>query len=295
MKKKIKNKINLDFSHQNINAIRYNKFDLGWKNPENKYFYSESKINDRLWSMAPSEKILNPSLTDDSSVFYKLNNEYFRSDDFINTHNEKHVLFAGCSEAEGIGGNIEDAWTKILYEAISNKFNCSGFFNLSTAGWSWRQIVSNSLIYFEKYGYPEIYFILLPSCTRKIPWNKKNKTYDLFFGENNDEEKIYFESLIDFIISWKVFNKLCQQNDVKLIFGTWDTQDSLNLEHFKIFNNFVYLNDDDSIRYVSNHINLYQNSILLDGDLKKRDGHHGKLIHMYWADKILNKYLEIYD
>ena len=55
----------------------------------------------------------------DKSVEYNLNEDYFRSDNFKKEHDGLHILFSGCSESEGVGANIEYAWTHILYKKIS--------------------------------------------------------------------------------------------------------------------------------------------------------------------------------
>ena len=44
----------------------------------------------------------------DKSVEYKYNDMFFRSDNFITSHDGLHILFSGCSESEGVGDNIEN-------------------------------------------------------------------------------------------------------------------------------------------------------------------------------------------
>jgi hypothetical protein len=236
----------------------------------------------------------------DQTVEYKYNNIFFRSDDFISNHDGLHVLFSGCSESEGIGDNIEHAWTKILYDKISKETKCSGFFNLSRAGWGWSKIIANALIYFEKFGYPSLYFILLPNHQRmhKFHRNDSESSYwqyeqlypiGVYMHKDNNKhkkflskEKEYKEDFLNFLISWKLFNKVCKDNNVKLIFSTWDEFDSENIANINMFDNFLDMNTKNlSVPYVTK---WYEFNEKTKHDLRKRDGHGGIILHNFWAD-----------
>jgi hypothetical protein len=265
-----------------------NEFDLsqflGTK--ENKVLYKsvhEIEINDS-----------------DKTVEYKYNNIFFRSDDFISNHNGLHVLFSGCSESEGVGDNIENAWTNILYKKISESTKCSGFFNLSRAGWGWSKIIANALIYFEKYGYPNLYFILLPNHQRMHKFYRNDlesaywqheqlypKGFYVDKGDNKNknilsEEKEYNENFLNFLLSWKLFNKICKDNNVKLIFSTWDELDSDNIKKLNMFDNFLDMNTKNMCEpYMKK---WYKVNKKTQYDIRKRDGHQGLVTHNFWAD-----------
>ena len=244
----------------------------------------------------------------DKSVEYKYNDMFFRSDNFITSHDGLHILFSGCSESEGVGDNIENAWTNILYNKISQDTKCSGFFNLSRSGWGWSKIITNALIYFEKYGYPDVYFILLPNHQRMHKFYKKD-TGDSFWkheqlypkgsyakiSNNNNNEKIfseekeYNEDFIKFLLSWKLFNKICTDNNIKLIFSTWDELDSNNIANLNMFENFLNMDLNNNC---GTYINKwYENNKKTKTDLKKRDGHNGVVIHNFWADSFYSLWM----
>lgn len=281
----------------------YNEFDLS-------QFEGLSKEQNKIFYKAISENLIKEN---DRSVEYLYNDDFFRSDNFINQHEGLHILFSGCSESEGVGDNIEHAWTKILYDKISKEIKCSGFFNLSRSGWGWSKIVTNALIYFEKYGYPELYFILLPNHQRMYKFFKEGALNDEgdkighwqylqsypseYYAKikpnntNFSHETEYKENFMNFFISWKLFNKICKDNGVKLIFATWDEQDSLNIEHLKMFDNFLEMDArhlcEPFIKryYEKNNKTIY--------DLKKRDGHSGRIIHNFWADRFYYFYKDV--
>jgi len=263
-----------------------NKFDLsqflGVK--ENKILYradSETEIKDT-----------------DKNVEYKNNDMFFRSDNFTTNHDGLHILFSGCSESEGVGDNIENAWTNILYNKISKDMKCSGFFNLSRSGWGWSKIIANALIYFETYGYPDVYFILLPNHQRMHKFYRRDdggsfwkheqlypKGYYVKDNESKNfisDEKEYNEDFLKFLLGWKLFNKICKDNNVKLIFSTWDKLDSDNLNNLNMFENFF--NMDIKNNYGTYVNKWYENNKKTKYDLRKRDGHNGVIIHNFWAD-----------
>jgi hypothetical protein len=270
---------------------------------------------------ANGEKVLYRAISEtginenDKSVEYRYNDNYFRSDNFTKTHEGLHILFSGCSESEGVGDNIEHAWTKILYDKISKETECSGFFNLSRAGWGWSKIVINTLIYFEKYGYPDILFITLPNHQRKHTYSEdgfandngdfisnwryvqsypsefyeiRKKANPLLPNIHTTNKKQYNEEFIFFITSWKLFNKICLDNKIKLIFSTWDKVDSKNLKTLNMFDNFVEIQNEENIQKYTEE--YYNNNKITKYDIKKRDGHSGRLFHNYLSSKFYNAY-----
>jgi hypothetical protein len=257
----------------------------------------------------------------DKSVQYNYSDNFFRSDNFTTTHDGLHILFSGCSESEGVGDNIENAWTNILYKKISSQTQCSGFFNLSRSGWGWSRIVVNALIYFEKYGYPDFYFILLPNHLRMHKffkdgakndkgevvgnwkylqyypegyYNKDRPMMDVDSGLKDSseyfaDEKEYKENFIQFLTSWKLFNKICKDNKVKLIFSTWDILDHQFIEQTNMFDSFITTSpkSKEFDYFVSNY---YENNKKGKNDIHKRDGHQGILFHNFWATQFYNEY-----
>lgn len=281
-----------------FNDLFDNSFDLAWH-------YGREKS--RSYSIVPPEN----NATDDGSVKYFYNSELFRCDEFTNSHQGQHILFSGCSETEGVGGNIEDAWSHMLYTKMSKEIKTSGFFNLSRAGWGWNRIILNCLIYFKKYGYPDLLFILLPNCQRKFDYSavghlndegmsmgnwKHIQKYPLekYFNNlpiNNDNvfsnAKEYNEDFVNFLIGWKMFNKICQDNNVQLFFSTWEQTDHANLLNLNMFSNFCDIWNIDEKKHIKD---FYLNNKKQKTDIKKRDGHAGRLKHFIWSEQFYNKH-----
>jgi hypothetical protein len=271
-----------------------NEFDTTWMiNTEQKTFSiiePENKVN----------------ADDDGLVIYNYNKQKFRSDDFTNVHNGKHILFSGCSETEGVGGNIEDAWSKILYDLLSKEEKCSGFFNLARSGWGWSRIITNALVYFKKYGYPDAYFIMLPNHQRKFlysgdkhPWAYWQKYPKVYNMENPDkgkgpdwatEPKEHLEDFVYFLISWKIFSELCIEKNIKLIFSSWDSIDKESISRLSTFDNFVNIKNDKIENYSKIY---YKNHEIKADDYNKRDNHAGRVLHNFWANEFYNKYQEL--
>jgi len=269
-------------------------FDITWQ----KGLPKES----RVFSIIDPE--IKSGCVDDGTVVYQYNKNFFRSDDFKRVHDGKHILFSGCSETEGVGGNIEDSWSHILYNRISKEEKCSGFFNLAKSGWGWSRIIPNSLIYFKKYGYPDVFFIMLPNHQRKFYYEENDfsdenfiywQTYPSSYFTYKEKYKIertstpkeYLEDFVNFLINWKTFCELCKSNNVKLIFSTWDILDGTNLKDTG-FDNFFEMEFGEKLKKFTK--NWYDNNDIKPDDNKKRDGHRGRIIHNYWADEFYKQY-----
>lgn len=275
-----------------VSEIFQNKFDITW--------HEEFKIKNssqRIWTTIKGEHS-----EDDGTVSYKYNSEYFISDEFTNTHNRLHVLFAGCSETEGQGGNIEDSWGNILFNTIKDYTDAEGFYNLGKAGYGWQKIINQVRIYINRYGKPDNLFILLPNIGRSIEWSDEynswyvKQAYPRFesnkilnskknlLAEMSEQE--YKKVFIDFVISWRLFEDFCNAANIKLIWGTWEPVDDYNFTKLNLFNNFVPLPKSDLAMIIEKYRKDAKTS---PGDLEKRDGHHGRLFHEYWADTMLEE------
>jgi len=286
----------------------FNRFDTTWM----------GNTEQRQFTFIEPE--LKTNATDDGTVIYNYNKEKFRSDDFTSTHNGLHILFAGCSETEGVGGNIEDTWSHILYNRIYENKKCSGFFNLARSGWGWSRIISNSLVYFEKYGYPDVFFIMLPNHSRKFLYDFDTEykdfnpkwvywqQYPFHYRQKDDHlksrldnlfisPKEYFENFTYFLICWKLFVSFCKTNNIKMIFSTWDQMDKKNMDNMsakyqsEIFNNYISVDYNKSL-YKYSKLYYEKNEVKKD-DHTKRDGHAGRIVHHYWAEEFYKKYKDI--
>jgi hypothetical protein len=283
-----------------VNEIFFNDFDYTW---HMQYKLSNSDI--REWTIMPNE-----SAADDGSVVYKYNNDFFRCDDFTSSHDGKHILFAGCSETEGMGGNVEDVWGHILHEKIARITNVDGYYSIGKAGYGWQKIILSIQVYIKKYGKPDMIFALLPNIGRLFAWSenindwhyqqkypglkgneefvKNKKKSSLDDREGSDEfapqamlPNEYRKVFIDFAAGWKLFEDYCKQTDIKLLWGTWEDVDDFNFTNTNIFSNFVPLSKKEFLD------NADLSEKYNQGSYRKRDGHHGRLFHEFWANKFL--------
>lgn len=272
-------------------------FDITWAF-ENTY----KEMKDRTLTLNPVELHQldsNPEM-DDGSIIYNYNNEWFRSDDFVKLSPENtNILFAGCSESEGIAGPLDEVWTKMLHDQIASKNNnVSGFYSLARAGFGWQKIISSFMIYVKKYGFPDYFFVLLPNVSRVFEWDEERKTWWYMqkfpiwyneeatnhreFAERHATLKEHKEHLINFILSWKLFEHYCETNNVKLLWSTWDHEEAPNLSRFNQFNNYFEINNNEWTEFIKT---LRPDGRIKNGDLYRRDGHSGKLKHLFWLNK----------
>jgi hypothetical protein len=278
-----------------VSEVFSDTFDITWL-----YEHKVSGSDQKIWSIMPGEQC-----DDDGTVSYKYNNEYFRSDDFTSVHSGAHVLFAGCSETEGQGGQIEESWGNILFEKLKQSQDVSGFYNLGRAGYGWQKVISQVRVYISKYGKPDNLFVLLPNLGRSIEWSTKmddwypKQAYPRFdetnievwdsFGNmkiSKQSTEEYRKMFIDFVISWKLFEEFCKEANIKLVWGTWEPIDDYNFNKLNIFKNFVSL---PSYHITINISDYRENAKTTKKDFSKRDGHHGILFHEYWANTMLKE------
>jgi hypothetical protein len=315
---------------QNTSDVFFNQFDITWateeNNPNSLLINADAlthKIADRTWDKIPIEDIkLDHKNCKNDNIIYKYNNEYFRSDDFTNVHDGLHVLFAGCSESEGVGHNIEHAWTHKLYTELKKTNKLSGFYSIARAGYGWQKIISNFLIYVEKYGFPQYFFVLMPNIGReyryinnytkdgqtsshyryfqlypsKYEYNDDSNLYSVDGSLHQPKHKIeqnnnvifvedYMKSLIDFNISWKLFEKFCESNNTKIIWSTWNGTDENNFIKSGITSNYFGMMDSEYDIIIKE----LSSKKLQKYDLVLRDGHKGTIVKEYWAKRFLDE------
>jgi hypothetical protein len=107
-------------------------------------------------------------------------------------------------------------------------------------------------------------------------------------------EKRYKEELIRFIMGWKLFERYCEAKNVKLIWGTWEHRDNGHYKRSAPFNNFIELpaREENHGPFRSFIEKTRPSGKLLKYDLNRRDGHHGVLIHEFWASIFLENILK---
>lgn len=272
------------FKSPSVQDVFESKFDITW--------FANSEYPREL-SIIPIE-----NAKDDGTVIYKYNQDYFRCDDFKSEHAGKHIVFSGCSQTEGVGGNIETTWPHIVYENIKNKLDGDGFFNLSKAGWGWQKIVTNLLIYFDRYGFPDYLFVLLPDVCRFYDWDPREQEWVYtqrryqhlanFVNEEDIHSKFatieeHKKAFIDFVMGWKVFVAYCNLNNIKLLWSCWDYVESENVKKINI-DGYVDISPEGFFNFVQT---ARPDGKLEQFEMRRRDGHEGTLAHEYWSQSFL--------
>ncbi len=288
---------------RSYDSLTVDRFDRTWaagdnllinhpyllEKPYNYRFVNNTHILDQL----PVEQILKGR--EDSVVEYRYNSEWFRSDEFTSEHNGLHILFAGCSNTEGVGANIEDTWSYFVYQEFAKQHKVSGYFNLAKGGSGWHKIISNLISYINNYGAPDYLLINMPNILRNYVWNEDESQYSYrqklpygdidmkprdYFNENQSTVEEHRKNYPIFLTSWILFVEYCKSLDIKLLWTTWDEHDGLNLKISSYFNDTFFLlkrNMEENIFEISG-------GRVKESDIRARDGHPGKIIQRIWAD-----------
>lgn len=227
-------------------------------------------------------------------VEYKLNKYFFRSDNFKKEHDGSHVLFAGCSESFGEGGNVEDNWTYKLYKEIEKNNKVSGYFNLSVSGGSWEDIFRNVICYINKFGKPNYLFMLMPNILRFHEWDENQcgwkfvtKNY-LANSDLDDDRYLYFSVFPYWTLLLQIFLEYCKLNNIKVIWSTWHVPEQTNINQLKFLDN-TYINIPEP-KVTEETLGEYKNDIHDDLNFfNRRDGHRGNFFHNHVSNLFLNK------
>jgi hypothetical protein len=134
----------------------------------------------------------------------------------------------------------------------------------------------------------------LPNVGRFYEWDtdKRFWTYQQKYTDLNMSKdqiinvKTYMEKMIHFVNAWNLFEDFCISNNVKLIFSTWNDQDSINFKKMNLSQNFFEITRTELQDYI---IKQRPNGKLEKNDLKFRDGHSGKLTNKFRFTKFLEQ------
>jgi hypothetical protein len=244
---------------------------------------------------------------DDGEILYSYNKDGFRSDNFTSNHDGTHILFAGCSQTEGVGSPIHDIWPKMVYDELSKKNKLSGFYSIGRSGFGWQKVMLNFVTYVEKYGYPEYFFVMLPNVGRLWEWDDKTSRwwyvqrypngqgleeipdYIDYFSPKQLTVQEHRKSFIDFVAGWKVFEKLCKDNGVKLLWCSWDTEENKNYLNSNFSKTYFHTTNEEMLYFISKE---RPDGKMEKYDMERRDGHSGILFHKYWTSKFMEKIRE---
>jgi hypothetical protein len=244
-------------------------------------------------------------------VTYRYNMNWYRSDTFKKDHDGLHVLFAGCSNTEGVGQDIEKTWSYLLYTELSKDYKLSGYFNIGKGGYGWQKIISATMNYINEYGKPDVLFINHPNLirdyywvpsqnswifTQKLPyekahagkknWNnvRENDQYeeiDFYRWPTLDDIRNYFPG---WAVAWFTFLEYCRAMGIKVLWTTWDYQEGTNIKNMDIFKGTFFENQNIYPQWIEEK---RPGGKVIDGDLNARDGHPGYLVHLKWTEEFI--------
>lgn len=221
----------------------------------------------------------------------EINSNNFRSDEFTDSHDGKHLLFAGCSVSFGDGLFKEEVWAYKLYKKISEQSKVSGYFNLSAQGIGAIEIFRNISIYIDKFGMPDIIFVLIPNLFRFIDY-RDGRYFLTALNEWKYAENIhlYKKALPILYSQYLMLEGLCKITNTSLYVSSTDNNVSdamslLETERFFAFDE----NKKFEHAYQYSKENPHDNYVLLARDLGE---HPGTGIHDYYTQEFYRLYEE---
>lgn len=227
-------------------------------------------------------------------VEYKLNKYFFRSDNFKKEHDGIHILFAGCSESFGEGGNIEDNWTHKVYKEIEKNNKVSGYFNLSVSGGSWEAILRNIICYINKFGKPDYLFMLMPNILRFHKWDKDQGGWQfvsrnyILDSEIDEDRDLYLSVFPYWTLLLQIFLEYCKLNGIRIVWSTWYVPEQTNISELKFLDN-TFINIPEP-GVTEETLKEYEDDIKNDLNFfDRRDGHRGNFFHNHVSNLFLNK------
>jgi hypothetical protein len=246
------------------------------------------------WEKEPFNGLKNRLKLTNANIDKKeINNLNFRSDNFKNLHDGKHIVFTGCSNTWGVGLKKEEIWSYKTYEKISKEIKCSGYFNLGILATSSISQIINLFKYFNEYGNPDIVFINFPDLLRFYGYHDKSKIFfDSFYQKESKEilELITFQYYL-------MLDQYCKSNNIKLYSFSWiSSKQKTPIGHpifevpLSLFDTYYQIDKNNMKKYIEQYKknNLNQEFI----DFARDDEHPGIAHNEYWSDFIYNIYKE---
>jgi hypothetical protein len=210
----------------------------------------------------------------------ELNSYKFRSDEFKNVHNGKHILFSGCSVTYGQGLLLNEIWPTFVLNKIKNNTKCSGFYNLGIPGSSIASQVTNMFKYFYSYGNPDVIFYNITEMDRFYHFENKH-LYDAKYKKTSSP---IFKTIA--YQHYFMLDQYCRSNNIKLYSFSWDKNTDMFLEKF--FSTFYKTKKDDLFDTV---LEYEKNNKDIEYAVLARDQEHfGVGYHDYWSNFIYNVY-----
>lgn len=240
-------------------------------------------------TLFPSEVLRD--VEDDKSVTYKWNHLGFRCDEFKTSHDKKHILFMGCSETVGVGGNLDEAWAYILYKKLSEQSDNSGYFNIAVSGSGPMEQIIRYKKYEQEYGKPDEIYMMIPESYRGYLTSSSHHVYwGLPIAETSGvyyNKGTYQSFLFNTLSQMAEFEVYCKDNGIKLAWSVIEDSQSKLFEKLP-FKNFVKVIFPEGM-FEEREFFSYQGQYKykdIEKNFLKRDMHWGYVYHQYWADTL---------
>lgn len=222
----------------------------------------------------------------DWKVEYKYNRDWFRSDHFKKEHDGLHIVFSGCSNTEGIGADIENTWSHMLYTEISKSVKTSGYFNLARAGSGWHRIIQNFHAYVNNYSAPDYLFILMPNILRNFKWYSGGWQYQQFNPWAEPEKRqeyidMHRKEFPVWALMWNAFLDYCTAVGTKVVWTTWDEWELSNIEAIDQFKDTFFTIDPLTESEIAQK---YSHLLDRKDAARVRDGHDGYIQQTQWFE-----------
>jgi hypothetical protein len=158
-----------------------------------------------------------------------LNSNGYRSDEFTDYHEGKHILFSGYSNTFGLGLKREELWSsKLLSKIESSGQKVSGNFNISYPGSGIFEIVSNTIKYCLSYGMPDAVFVQILDMGRFYDIDDsldEIKNVILLRDRNTSFLKKLFKQLEVYNYQYlMMLEAFCKTNGIDLFILSWGTE-----------------------------------------------------------------------
>lgn len=269
-------------------------------------------------------------------ISYEINDHGYRSPEF---DRPADVLTLGCSQTFGIGIEyITNTWPSILSDMLGLSYA-----NLAKGGSSINSQIRRAHAYINKYGKPKYIFAVFPDFDRLEfpaveyalkPSKSKNALKYLEVMHRKDPDEIQKVSIAphdardvippqfahffsaQYIL---MFEKYCKAAGIKLVWSTWNREDSilitkLNEIDRSAYTNFIDLEEykwnrntefqieeytNSSIRKSGDKINCHTDFeylpdfyIALDAKVGFMNAHIGVHHHLHWAEQMHSHAIE---
>jgi hypothetical protein len=251
-------------------------------------------------------------VVDGPDFLYKLNQDGFRSTDFLEfDKNKNNILFAGCSITFGQGLPEDLVWPQVLMSSLisSNPKENSVSYNIGLPGVGIFTICKNILAFIESVGVPDKIFVLFPNISRGFMYSEERSDFihsDMPTNKDLDSDDYryiksyqHMEQVLTVVTLINSLESICQSLDIDLMWSTWEFDGNALFNELN-FKNFVTFSEDPWEKYVSpfqfnknrtNRETMFKryNKNNLPYWTSARDGHPGSYFMQNIADNFLKE------